>query len=286
MDKASQSTIIAKYESLDYSDDSNYLSLFAEYRRAKDGKMTDLANELYAIIRKVQKEKSNNNPNRKRTVQIDKKMNELPRKTRLLQKMYMKSSYDPPRAFSMLNVFQYCLIVAKAIGVINVSDVSEWFNIDEMLARDILKYATILGLLDNKYEDEYGIKKLNDIDENKLLVFGNTKAENVSEMVDGIEIPVLVKMPIVEEKKKNDNPFIPFREKRNEKTARGENGHYKGAEERSYAHELSSGFVDSMREVGHGRKRKKEYTEKMAIDNSRSRYGLKDEKPILEYDLD
>ena len=239
MDKASQSTIIAKYELLDYSDFRNYERLCAEYRKALDAKDGALIDALYAQMRAVQKSRRHNladfkmkkTQNKKTEVKI---INGPTRKELLVSKL--ANQYT--KTFSTANVFYYCYKKKKIKKILEYK-LERYVNTPENVIRE-------------KYEKE--------IEKNGAI---NVHPANINHRI----------------KKKQRNIEMTSRDDLTGKYDRSGDIPF-------FASEYSSSNIDSMHETGHGRKKSSEYTKNMAIENSRSRYGLKNGKPILEYDLD
>ncbi len=80
-------------------------------------------------------------------------------------------------------------------------------------------------------------------------------------------------------KKKRKHISIPDLSK-NDKTR-----HYEGPSSQSYGFEIEGNTVGSDHASGGGRKKSKERTNKDALNDYRTRYGLNND-PILDYDLD
>lgn len=288
VDEISNLAIIAEYESLDYLDLDNYSKLCARYRAAVDDKDKKLADALYAIMRKAQKQRSNYGRSTTRQIKTHEKRNDKrdTHATTVKLRIIKDLVDNRDRTFSTSNLIAY-LYKINALGnkkTVTDKTISDYFGCTIIEAYNALEYATKMGVI-NKYNGKgYSLKRTKKINESGLKKYLNTNNGKIFEALkDEIEKsgPVLsIGSPAKKKKKKKKKSIKMMSE--NDLA-----GKYDRSGDMPFlASEYSSSDIDSMRETGHGRKKSNEYTKSMAIENSRSRYGLKDEKPILEYDLD
>ena len=282
MDKASQSTIIAKYELLDYSDFRNYERLCAEYRKALDAKDGALIDALYAQMRAVQKSRRHNladfkmkkTQNKKTEVKI---INGPTRKELLVSKL--ANQYT--KTFSTANVFYYCY---KKKDRVTPEEVAKELNAREFDVMAALDFGASIQVFTKYTDGKYKVRKIKKILEYKLERYVNTPENVIREKYE----KEIEKNGAINVHPANINHRIKKKQRNIEMTSRDDlTGKYdRSGDIPFFASEYSSSNIDSMHETGHGRKKSSEYTKNMAIENSRSRYGLKNGKPILEYDLD
>ena len=296
-------SVVSKFEDLDYRYQSNYEKLCAEYRKAYDSKNTLLADELYALMRKVQKARPKKNvrviiAENKAERRAAKERKKHSVKPRLKQKKHItptpaqqmsqrklmllnRVAEEKPSGFSSINALKYFYFHRKQAHAFLAAEFAVYFDIDMTFAEDYLKLATKMTILRALSNGRYFRQKANKIDDSQLYTFVDLPSNQVHDL--------LVKLitetgPI--EYLKAPKPL----KKRGKHGARSHNNndktrHYESPTEQSYSLEIDGGSIDSMREVGHGRKKSREYTNDIAMENNRSRYGLNDE-PILDYDLD
>lgn len=294
VDKADETmilSIVSKYKSLDYSQRKNYEKLCEEYRYAVDDKNKKLSEELYRIMYCAQKDRAS-----KSGVFLRKNNNKIKpykkkiKKTVVTYKTVKQTIIDDlvenqTNYFSTGNIVAFLYhrrnIEKNKNKIVTDKEISEQFNCSVIEAYNALEYATKLNIV-NKYNDKgYSIKKLPKIEENGLKKYiRTTNGEILEKLKDEIEKSgPTIGINTYRKKKKKKIISIPF-------SRNGGSGINRESNMPFLATEYSSNHVDSMRETGHGRKKTAEYTKSMAIENSRSRYGLKDEKPILDFDLD
>lgn len=273
--------VIRKFESLDYSDRRNYESLCAEYRKAVYEKNNELADALYARMRLVQRMRSSNIVVLQKALNrgIKRKVAELKKPTRK-ELIISEISKKYSRELSTANVFYYCY---KKRARISSEEVAKHFNSRPLDAANLLDYGAAIQVFTKFSDGKYKVKKIKKILEHKLIRYINATNNTVHELYRNEidkngEILIHPASNAPQKKKKRSISYALSDDK---------TGKYDRSGDMPFlASEYSSSDIDSMRETGHGRKKSNEYTKNMAIENSRSRYGLKDEKPILEYDLD
>lgn len=278
--------IIRKYEALDYRQFENYKKLCAEYRRAVDDKDRKLADSLYALMQRVQKSQPRkdiqviiNNIRRERKIkrlQTKSKQKTISKKQQIID--YMPK--DIPRVFSFENALAFFNLHRKTTHSFRSAEFALYFNIDLVFAENVLDLAVKMTILKVLSSHKYYRAKRSKIDLNKYKRFANlSKGEVRTLLVELIEKtgPIEYVPDVKPRKKKRKNKVHIGKD---DKTK-----HYETPSEVSYGFEIEGNTVGSDHVSGGGRKKSKERTDKDALSDYRSRYGL-NESTVLDFDLD
>lgn len=279
-------SILEKYEALDYRRFENYEKLCAEYRLAVDDKNSQLADSLYAIMQRVQKSKPRkdvrviiNNTKRERKIkrlQAKPKQKTISKKQEIID--YMPK--DIPRVFSFENALAFFNLHRKTNRSFRSAEFALYFNIDLVFAENVLDLAAKMTILKVLSSHKYYRTKRSKIDLNKYKKFANlSKGEVRTLLVELIEKTGPVEyVPDNKPRKKKGKNIVHVA--KDDKTK-----HYETPSGISYGFEIEGNTVGSDHASGGGRKKSKERTDKDALSDYRTRYGL-NEGSILDFDLD
>lgn len=289
--------IIGEYKKLDYRIHANYEKLCAKYREANYAKETQLADALYSLMREAQKNKPKKDievilAERRATRSIAKTRKQIvakPRKkqTKSPRKEDILNNYPEavPHSFSFENSLAYFKVHRKYHKAFTAAEFAKFFRVDLVFANNVLNLATKMTILKAISNGKYYRAKRTKIDRAQLIKYKDLSENQVRERLDALiaKSGPIVYVPIQgpPKKKKHKTHIVASSHNNKDKTR-----HYENPSNQSYDLEIDGGSIDSMREVGHGRKKSLEYTKDTAIRNSRSRYGLYDKESILDYDLD
>ena len=278
--------VLEKYEALDYRRFENYEKLCAEYRFAVDNKNSQLADSLYAIMQRVQKSKPRkdvrviiNNTKRERKI---KRLQAKP-KPKTISKKQEIIDYMPkniPTVFSFENALAFFNLHRKTTRSFRSAEFALYFNIDLVFAENVLDLAAKMTILKVLSSHKYYKAKRSKIDLNKYKKFANlSKGEVRPLLVELIEKTGPIEyVPVIKPRKKKRKKIV--RVDKDDKTK-----HYETPSEISYGFEIEGNTVGSDHASGGGRKKSKERTDKDALSDYRTRYGL-NEDSILDFDLD
>ena len=280
-------SVLEKYEALDYQKFENYEKLCAEYRLAIDNKNSQIADGLYAIMQRVQKSKPRkdvraiiNNTKRERKIkhlQVKSKPKTTSKKQEIID--YMPKNI--PTVFSFENALAFFNLHRKTTRSFRSTEFASYFNIDLVFAENVLDLAAKMTILKVLSSHKYYRAKRSKIDLNKYRKFANlSKGEVRTRLVELIEkTGPIVYVPENIPKKKKRKKIVNVISK-NDKTK-----HYKTPSEQSYSLEIEGKSVGSDHVSGGGRKKSRERTDKDALSDYRTRYGLNKDS-ILDFDLD
>lgn len=296
--------VLSKHKHLDYSNQKNYERLCAEYRDARDAKNTTLADKLNDLMYQVQKarpkkdiktlinerkaERGHAKQNRQKGEKLSSKQkqtNKVITKTKTTNGSKKQRLFDglpntAPRSFSFENSLAYYKQKRKCHQAFSAADFATYFNIDLVFAMNLLNLAAKMTILRALSKGKYYRSKITKMDYSqieKYLKLSKSEVRNTLDSMIAKTGPInYIQAPNPPKKKK-----IKRLIRDNSATQP-----YDMSSSQSYILKISGTSVDGTHEVGHGRKKGKEYNDNIALQYSKSRYGLNNKEPILEYDLD